>query len=98
MYETSVSPTGNSSPELWLDSMAGAVSQLSEEVGASHSTTAPQKPRSFVNSRFPGTPERTGASSSNMVISNDIVVSFAELSIATRVTVVTPTGNTDPLL
>ena len=90
---TVVVPTGNTDPLAW--EYAIVEEQLSVDVAA-YVTAAPQTPGSVFTAKSAGQ-AITGASLSVTTMSNEHEELFPAGSVAVAVTVVVPTGNTDPL-
>jgi heme A synthase len=95
VYVTVVVPTANVAPGA-CDEVNEATSQLSEDVGASHVTTAEQLPASAVWVMSAGVPAIAGSSSSVTVMSKLVDELLPWMSVAVYVTVVVPTANVAP--
>ena len=79
VYVTVVVPTANVAPGACVE-VNEATSQLSEDVGASHVTTAEQLPASAVWVMSAGVPAIAGASSSVTVMSKLVVTMLPDES------------------
>jgi hypothetical protein len=95
VYDTSVVPTGNTDPGLWLATIP-VPEQLFAAAGAVQLTAAPHKPGLAETVMLPGHDVKTGGVLSVTVTLNEQVEVFPLTSVAVYITCVVPSAKTEP--